>query len=41
LFLASAAPLFVVLEVLFMLGYDPKLAAECEKAAVAKMPKSK
>ena len=34
-----SAPLFVVLEVLFMIGYNPGLALRCEKAVLAKMPK--
>merc|ERR1711868_12517 len=34
-----SAPMFVIMEVLFMIGYNPELEAQCEKAVLAKMPK--
>jgi len=34
-----SAPLFVTMEVLFLLGYNPKLAAACEQAVLKKLPK--
>lgn len=34
-----SAPLFVTLEVLFMLGFYPELRVACERAVLAKLPK--
>ncbi|CBY24741.1 unnamed protein product [Oikopleura dioica] len=36
-----SAPLFVTMEVLFMLGYSPELEVACEKEILRKMPKKK
>merc|ERR1711953_497428 len=35
-----SAPLFVTLEVLFMLGYAPELEKKCEAAVLKKLPKT-
>ena len=37
--LVFSAPLFVTMEVLFMLGYNPSLAKQCEDAVLKKLPK--